>query len=234
MVGMDHAGTTRQRAQPLVPRALARRAPPQTRLGRKILRQPHRSLRLLRAAPRRTPHRPRPPPRPVPGKARRLGRLRGSGLMGLVPYPAPVPLEAVKRLVLDAVSSPSTRTMYGKALDDFFAWRAEQGRPAFTRAAVQAHRAVLQSKGYSPSTINQRLAAVKKLAREAAANGWLDAETATAIDQAAGLRQQGVRAGNWLTRTQPEALINCSTSINITAPHKTGNMSRRKCFDSLG
>ena len=129
--------------------------------------------------------------------------------MGLVPYPTAVPLEAVKRLVLDAVSSPSTRTMYAKALDDFFQWREEQGRPAFTRAAVQAHRAVLESKGYAPSTINQRLAAVKKLAREAAANGFLEAEIAAGIDQVAGVKQQGLRAGNWLTRAQAEALINC-------------------------
>ena len=119
--------------------------------------------------------------------------------MELIRHPAPVPLEAVKRLVLDAVSSPSTRSMYAKALDDFFAWRAEQGNPPFHRAAVQAHRTVLESKGYAPSTINQRLAAVKKLAREAAANGWLEAETAAAIDQVAGIKQQGVRAGNWLT-----------------------------------
>ena len=83
-----------------------------------------------------------------------------------------------------------------KALDDFFAWRAEQGTPRFTRAAVQAHRAVLQSKGYAPATINQRLAAVKKLAREVALNGWLDAETAAGIDQVAGNKQQGIRAGN--------------------------------------
>ena len=80
----------------------------------------------------------------------------------------------VMRLVLDAVSSPSTRTMYAKALEDFFQWRAEQGSPAFSRAAVQAHRAALEARGYAPSTVNQRLAAIKKLAREAAANGLLD------------------------------------------------------------
>jgi integrase len=129
--------------------------------------------------------------------------------MGLVPYQAPASLDQVKRLVLDAVSSPSTRTMYGKALDDFFLWREEQGRPAFSRAAVQAHRAALESKGYSPSTINQRLAAVKKLAREAAANGLLAAGIAAGIDQVPGVKQQGTRAGNWLTKAQAEALINC-------------------------
>jgi integrase/recombinase XerD len=130
-------------------------------------------------------------------------------MMDLVAYQPPATLDQVLRLVLDAVSSPSTRTMYGKAVADFFRWRAEQGSPPFSRAAVQAHRAVLESKGYAPSTINQRLAAIKKLAREAAANGLLDASVAAAIDQVPGVKQQGVRAGNWLTRTQAEALINC-------------------------
>ena len=52
--------------------------------------------------------------------------------------PVPGALDAVRRLVLDAVSSPYTRTMYAKALDDFFSWRAEQGTPPFTRAVVKA------------------------------------------------------------------------------------------------
>jgi integrase/recombinase XerD len=127
-------------------------------------------------------------------------------MTGVVPY---IALDQVKRLVLDAVSSPSTRLLYAKALDDFFRWREEQGRPPFSRAAVQAHRAFLESKGYAASTVNQRLAAIKKLAREAAANGLLDAETAAGIDQVAGVKQQGTRAGNWLTKAQAEALINC-------------------------
>ena len=130
-------------------------------------------------------------------------------MTGMVPYRPLAALEEVKRLVLNAVSSPSTRSMYGKALEDFFLWREEQGSPAFTRAAVQAHRAELESRGYAPSTINQRLAAIKKLAREAAANGLLSAEMAAGIDQVAGAKQAGVRAGNWLTKPQAEALINC-------------------------
>jgi site-specific recombinase XerD len=115
---------------------------------------------------------------------------------------------AVRQLALDAVASPITRAMYSKALDDFFAWREEQGRPPFTRASVHAHRAQLQARGYSASTINQRLAAIRKLAQEAAANGILDAESAAAIDQVPGIRQQGTRAGNWLTKAQAESLIN--------------------------
>ena len=121
--------------------------------------------------------------------------------------PAAEGLGAVRRLVLDAVSSPITRALYGKALDDFFGWWEGQGRPAFSRAVVQAYRGALESCGYSPSTINQRLAAIKKLAREAAANGLLDSGIAAGIDQVAGARQQGTRAGNWLTKAQAEALI---------------------------
>jgi integrase len=128
--------------------------------------------------------------------------------MGLVPYLAPATLDQVQRLVLDAVSSPSTRTMYAKALGDFFQWREAQGRPPFSRAAVQSHRATLESHGYAPSTINQRLAAIKKLAREAAANGLLDSAVAAGIDQVPGVKQQGTRAGNWLTKAQAESLIN--------------------------
>ena len=55
--------------------------------------------------------------------------------------------------------------MYGKALDDFFAWRAEQGSPPFNRAAVQAHRTVLESKGYMAAAVSassQPLAAASR------------------------------------------------------------------------
>src|SRR4051812_38124681 len=98
--------------------------------------------------------------------------------------------------------------MYAKALDDFFGWWAGQGRPPFSRAAVQAHRVSLEERGYAPSTVNQRLAAIRKLAREAAAHGWLSSETAVGITQVAGAKQQGTRVGNWLTREQAQALVN--------------------------
>jgi len=122
---------------------------------------------------------------------------------------APRPdFEWVRRLLLDAVSSPITRAMYGKALNDFNAWRAAHGAPPFTRATVQAHRAWLEQRGYSPSTINQRLAAIRKLAREAALNGLVDAGIAGAIVQVSGIRQSGTRAGNWLSAEQAQCLIN--------------------------
>lgn len=120
---------------------------------------------------------------------------------------APRELEAVRSLLLDAVRSPLTRTMYARALEDFFAWWEGQGRPPFVRAAVQAHLTFLAARDYSPSTLNQRLAAIRKLAREAALNGLLSAEAAAGIAQIPGAKQRGTRAGNWLTREQAQALL---------------------------
>ena len=51
----------------------------------------------------------------------------------------------LRQLVLDAVSSPLTRVMYARALDDFFGWWSGQGRPAFSRVTVQAWRAALEA-----------------------------------------------------------------------------------------
>ena len=126
---------------------------------------------------------------------------------------------AVRKLVLDAVSSPLTRVMYARALDDFFAWWTGQGRPPFTRATVQAWRAALEAKGLAPASVNQKLSAVRKLAAEAAYNGLLDPATAQAIRDIRGAEQRGVRTGNWLTKRQAEALL--------AAPDASTNQGKR-------
>ncbi len=119
---------------------------------------------------------------------------------------APPGLQPLKRLVLDAVRSPHSRRAYGKALDDFLAWYGT-GRGAFGRAMVQAYRAELERRGLAPSTVNVRLAAVRKLAAEAAENGLLDPAAAAAIARVRGVPRRGVRAGNWLTREETGRLL---------------------------
>src|SRR4051794_16199036 len=90
-------------------------------------------------------------------------------------------LTAVKKLVLDAVSAACTRRMYGAALDEFFRWWSGAGQPAFNRATVQAYRAHLEARELSASTVNQKLSAIRKLAREAAWNGLLEPTAAQGI-----------------------------------------------------
>jgi integrase len=122
-------------------------------------------------------------------------------------------------LVRDAVSSPLTRVMYARALNDFFGWWTGQGRPPFTRATVQAWRAALEAKGLAPASVNQKLSAIRKLATEAAYNGLLDPAAMQAIRDIRGAEQRGVRTGNWLTKRQAEALL--------AAPDPATNQGKR-------
>jgi integrase/recombinase XerD len=111
-------------------------------------------------------------------------------------------------LVLDSLTSPHSRRAYRRALVDFLTWWAAQGRPPMSKALVQQFKRRLQDEGLAPSTINQRLSAVRKLAQEAADNGLADATLAAGIARVQGVRTGGRRSGNWLTRAQAQRLLN--------------------------
>ncbi|MBU0705011.1 MAG: tyrosine-type recombinase/integrase [Chloroflexi bacterium] len=115
---------------------------------------------------------------------------------------------AIVRLVLDGLTSEHSKRAYEKALADFLAWHAEQGRPPLSKALVQRYRVKLESDGLAPSTVNLRLSAIRKLAREAADNGLIDPLLANGIKTVKGVKAAGVRSGNWLTREQAQELLN--------------------------
>jgi site-specific recombinase XerD len=106
-------------------------------------------------------------------------------------------------LVLDSVSSPHTRRAYERALTDFVRWFQDNGETGFTKAIVQAYRARCERLNLSSATINQRLAAIRKLATEASDNGLLRPELAAGIARVSRRPQRGVRMENWLTRSKP-------------------------------
>jgi len=68
----------------------------------------------------------------------------------------------------------------------------------------------LEQRGYAPATINLRLAAVRRIAYEAADAGLLSPELAAGIRRVKGVRRIGVRLGNWLTPQQGRRLLNCA------------------------
>ena len=111
------------------------------------------------------------------------------------------------QVVEDSVSSPSTKRNYRRALRDFLAWCEGGQRGAFTRSTVQRYAAELVEAGLSASNVNQRLSAIRKLAREAADNGALPEAIAQGVVRVRGIRQEGRHAGNWLTKTQAEVLL---------------------------
>ena len=72
-------------------------------------------------------------------------------------------------------------------------------RLAFNRTVVLRYRIHLEQRRYAPATINLRLAAVRRIAYEAADAGLLSPELAAGIRRVKGVRRLGVRLGNWLT-----------------------------------
>ena len=114
---------------------------------------------------------------------------------------------ATIRMVLDGLPSEHSRRAYERALADFFHRHRGVGRPQLNKAVVQRYAAQLRDAGLSPSSINQRLSAIRKLAAEAADNGALDPVVANGIRAVKGARQEGRRTGNWLTREQAQSWL---------------------------
>jgi integrase/recombinase XerD len=132
---------------------------------------------------------------------------------------APVLLEAdferLIALVTGAVSSDHSKRAYHKALSDFLGWwLALPVRPPLSKAVVQEYAGVLRER-LAPSSINVRLAAIRKLASEAADNGLLAPELAAGIAKVKGAKRLGVRAGNWLTREQAGRLIEAPSPATL-------------------
>lgn len=120
----------------------------------------------------------------------------------------PESLKAIIRLVLDGLTSSQSKRAYEKAIGDFLEWYQGQGKPGLTKATVQRYKTVLQESGLAPSSINQRMSAIRKLAQEAADNGLVDQSIANGVAKVKGVKQQGMKAGNWLSKEQAQALIN--------------------------
>ncbi len=108
----------------------------------------------------------------------------------------------LRKMVLDSVQSIHSKRNYAKALDDLFAFCA--GRP-LSRALLMEYRTTIDH--LSPSTINVRLSAVRKLVGEARRAGMIGIEEAANLNEIPNVRQRGTRLGNWLTRDQAKELL---------------------------
>src|ERR1700738_3089819 len=108
----------------------------------------------------------------------------------------------LRKMVVDAVSSPHSKRNYARALDDLFQFCASQ---PLSRSLLMEWRAGMES--LSPSTINVRLSAVRKMVGEARKNGMLAAEEAANLTEVPNISQKGTRLGNWLPREQAKELL---------------------------
>jgi cellobiose phosphorylase len=87
-------------------------------------------------------------------------------------------LEQSKAAVLNTLTSKSGQRSYDRAITDFVDWYCSEPRLAFNRTVVLRYRIFLEQKQYAVTTINLRLAAIRRVAFEAADSGLLSPELA--------------------------------------------------------
>jgi len=124
-------------------------------------------------------------------------------------------LEQTKAAVLNSLTSTSSQRTYDHAIREFVAWYCSEPRLAFNRTVVLRYRIHLEQRGYAAATINLRLAAVRRVAYEAADAGLLSPELAAGIRRVKGVRRIGVRLGNWLAPEQGRRLLGCTTRCTV-------------------
>lgn len=89
-------------------------------------------------------------------------------------------LEQAKSAVLATLTSASGQQTYDHAIREFVTWYCSEPRLAFNRTVVLRHRIHLEQQHYAPATINLRLAAVRRIAYEAADAGLLSPSSSSA------------------------------------------------------
>jgi integrase len=116
-------------------------------------------------------------------------------------------LEQSKSAVLNSLTSASSQRTYDHAIREFIEWYCSEPRLAFNKTVVTRYRISLEQQHYASTTINLRLAAVRRLAYEAADCGLLSADLAAGIRRVRGAKRLGIPVGNWLTAEQGKRLL---------------------------
>src|SRR6201996_9159157 len=124
-------------------------------------------------------------------------------------------LDLAKSSVLSSLSSSQSKRNYKFAMEQFITWYCSEPRLALNQTVVLRFRQYLESLGLAAGTINQRLAAVRRLAYEAADSGLLSPEPAAGIRRVKGVKQLGFRTGNWLNREQARLLVEKSDGDSL-------------------
>jgi site-specific recombinase XerD len=128
-------------------------------------------------------------------------------------------LEQSKNAVLHSPGAASSQESFGHVIDEFIGWHCSEPRRAFNRTVVLRYRFSLEQKNLAPSTINVRLAAVRRLAYEASDTGLLSLDLAAGIRRVKGAKRLGLRIGNWLSVDQSKALLGELPSHSVRGKH---------------
>src|ERR1700737_3966877 len=103
--------------------------------------------------------------------------------------------EESKSGVFNSLTSPSSQRTYDHAIREFIEWYCSEPRLAFNKTVITRYRISLEQQHYASTTINLRLAAVRRLAYEAADCGLLSADLAAGIRRVKGAKRLGMGSG---------------------------------------
>lgn len=98
--------------------------------------------------------------------------------------------------------------MYAKAIQDLFVWLDAHDNPPVTEQTCQSYLSELQSYGYAPATVNQRLSALRKVVAEAAGLNLLPLGDAVQICRIRNVRPTATAQRIALSHQKTEELIN--------------------------
>src|ERR1700681_2326269 len=115
-------------------------------------------------------------------------------------------LEHAKVAVIVSLRSFESQRSYRHSIDEFVAWYCSAPRLSLNKTVVLRYRLHLEDRHLAAGTINVRLAAVRRLAYEAADSGLLSPDLAAGIRRVKGAKKLGCRLGNWLTAEQARTL----------------------------
>jgi len=117
-------------------------------------------------------------------------------------------INEIVSLVINSLSSPHSRRAYEQGIKSFMTWYNKQGNPGLSKRIIQQYQRTLENDGLSPSTINLHISAIKRFINEAIDNRLLnlDPYIVMGIEKIKGIKDKGIRTGNWLTLRQAQKL----------------------------
>src|SRR4051812_33841906 len=124
-------------------------------------------------------------------------------------------LEQSRDAGLHSLGAASSQESYGHAIDEFIGWYCSEPRLSFNRTVVLRYRFFLEQKNLAASTIDLRLAAVRRLAYEASDSGLLSPDLAAGIRRVKGVRRLGVKIGNWLAAEEGRCLLSGAANATL-------------------
>jgi len=141
-------------------------------------------------------------------------------------------LEHAKTAVLNSLTSTSGQRTYDHAIREFVAWYCSEPRLAFNRTVVLRYRIHLEQHGYAPATINLRLAAVRRIAYEAADAGLLSPELAAGIRRVKGVERSAClrRRPSHYTPFTNEENGNATTAFAADRRHRGARANRARAI----